>query len=163
MCDPQVKTPAPGWLDGFVTQGPPASRATRTHCPIPAARRAARTPAVTRQRPPPAATRTARIFTQRDHPPDVMAGSTIRRDQPAAKPAGGHHRPCPSPGPLPPQGADLPAPQTVVRAMRDRRDGGSPPGRRTQAPRQTRTGTARVGSPHGTNAAQDAHRLRRVP
>ena len=31
------------------------------------------------------------------------------------------------------------------------------------APRQARTGPARVGSPHGENAAQDAHRLRRLP
>jgi hypothetical protein len=39
----------------------------------------------------------------------------------------------------------------------------APPGRRAQAPRHARAGPARVGCPHGKNAAQDAHRLRTVP
>ena len=90
-------------------------------------------------------------------------GSTIRRDTPHTRPARGHHRPGPGPGHRPSQGADLPAPQAAVRAMRARRHGGRPPGRRARQPRQARTGPARVGSPHGQDAAQDAHRLRRLP
>ena len=39
-------------------------------------------------------------------------GSTIRRDPPAAEPAGGHPRPRARPGTLSPQGADQTAPQT---------------------------------------------------
>jgi group II intron reverse transcriptase/maturase len=90
-------------------------------------------------------------------------GSAIRRDTPQARQARGHNRPRPGPGPRPAQGADLPAPQAVVRAMRARRDSDSPPGRQARRPRKTRAGPARVGSPHGKNAAQDAHRLRRLP
>ena len=71
--------------------------------------------------------------------------------------------PAPVPVHHPAQGADPPAPQAVVRAVRARHHGGSPPGRRAQAPRQARAGTARVGGTHGENAAQDAHRLRAVP
>jgi hypothetical protein len=89
-------------------------------------------------------------------------GSTIRRDTPQARQARGHHRPRAGPGPCPPQGAGPPAPQKAVRAMRARRDGGSPPGRQARRPRQDRTGPARVGSPHGANAAQDPHRLQRM-
>ena len=87
-------------------------------------------------------------------------GSTIRRDHPAAGPAGGHPRPRAGPGRLPPQGADQPAPHTGMRALRDRHHGGSPPGHRPQDAREAGTGPARVGRAHGENAAQDAHRLR---
>src|SRR5207245_3110927 len=45
-------------------------------------------------------------------------GSTIRRDHPAAGPAGGHHRPCPGPGPRSPHGAARAAPPTGMRALR---------------------------------------------
>ena len=71
--------------------------------------------------------------------------------------------PAPGPGALPPQGADHTAPQAGMRALRDRHHGGSPPGHRPQRARETGTGPARVGRPHGENAAQDAHRLRRLP
>ena len=47
--------------------------------------------------------------------------------------------------------------------MRDRHHGGSPPGHRPQGARAAGTGPARVGRPHGENAAQDARRLRRLP
>jgi hypothetical protein len=90
-------------------------------------------------------------------------GSTIRRDAPAARQARGHHRPRPGPGHRLTQGADSPAPQAAVRAVRAWRHGGSPPGRRARQPRQARAGPARVGRPHGKDAAQDAYRLRRVP
>ena len=90
-------------------------------------------------------------------------GSTIRRDPPQARQARGHHRPRPSPGHHPAQGADPPAPQAAVRAMRARRHGGSPPGHRARQPRQARTGPARMGRPHDQDAAQDAHRLRHLP
>ena len=50
-----------------------------------------------------------------------------------------------------------------MRAVRARRNGGCPPGRRAHQPRQARTGPARVGIPHGKNAAQDAHCLRLLP
>ena len=89
-------------------------------------------------------------------------GSTIRRDHPAAGPAGGHHRPRPGPGPRSPHGTARAAPQAGVRALRDRHHGGSPPGHRPQGTRET-GGPARVGRPHGENAAQDPHRLRAVP
>ena len=46
---------------------------------------------------------------------------------------------------------------------RDRRDGGSPPGHRPQSARAAGTGPARVGRPHGENAAQDPHYLRHLP
>jgi hypothetical protein len=90
-------------------------------------------------------------------------GSAIRRDHPAARPAGGHLRPRARPGALPPQGADKTAPQTGMRALRDRHHGDSPPGHRPQRTRGTGTGPARVGRPHGKNAAQDPHRLRSLP
>src|SRR5206468_2639624 len=50
-----------------------------------------------------------------------------------------------------------------MRAMRDRCHGGSPPGHRPQRAREAGTRPARVGRPHGEKAAQDAHRLRRLP
>ena len=90
-------------------------------------------------------------------------GSTIRRDHPAAGPAGGHPRPRARPGSLPPQGARQEAPNTGMRALRDRHHGDSPPGHRPQNARETGTGPACVGRAHGENAAQDAHRLRAVP
>jgi len=40
---------------------------------------------------------------------------------------------------------------------------GRPAGHRPQGTRGTGTGTACVGRPHGRNAAQDPHRLRRMP
>ena len=64
------------------------------------------------------------------------------------------------PGCLPPQGADIQAPQTGVRTLRDRDHGGSPPGHWPQSARASGTGPARVGRPHGEKAAQDPHRLR---
>ena len=51
----------------------------------------------------------------------------------------------------------------AVRAVRARHHGGRPPGHRAQAARQARAGPARVGRPHGEDAAQDPHRLRRLP
>ena len=90
-------------------------------------------------------------------------GSTIRRDHPAARPAGGHHRPRPGPGPRPPQGAAHAAASTGMRVVRGRYHGGSSPGHRPQRARETGTGPAHVGRPHGQDAAQDAHRLRAVP
>ena len=90
-------------------------------------------------------------------------GSTIRRDHPAARPAGGHHRARSGPGPRPPQGAARAAPPAGMRTLRDRHHGGSPPGRRNPGTRETEDGPARVGRPHGENAAQDAHRLLTVP
>jgi hypothetical protein len=80
-----------------------------------------------------------------------------------ARPAGGYPGPRPSPGPCTAQGADPLAPQASVRAVRAERDGGSPPGRRTQAARRAGARAARVGSPHGTQETQDAHRLRGMP
>ena len=90
-------------------------------------------------------------------------GSTVRRDPPQARQARGHPRPRPGPDRPPPQGADPPAPQAGMRAVRARHHGGSPPGRRAQPARQARAGPARVGHPDGQNAAQDPHRLRRLP
>ena len=71
--------------------------------------------------------------------------------------------PAPVTARLPAQGADLQAPQAGMRALRDRHHGGSPPGHQPQEARATRTGTARVGSAHGEETAQDAHCLRRLP
>ena len=79
--------------------------------------------------------------------------STIRRDHPAARPARGNPRTPARPGRLPPQGADIPAPHTGMRALRDRDHGGSPPGHQPQGTRAAGTGPARVGRPHGENAA----------
>jgi hypothetical protein len=90
-------------------------------------------------------------------------GSTIRRDHPAARPAGGHHRPRPGPGPRPPQGTAGAAPPAGMRTLRDRHHGDSPPGRQTQRTRETGTGPASVGRHHGEETTQDAHRLRAVP
>ena len=74
-------------------------------------------------------------------------GSTIRRDHPAARPAGGHPRPRARPGGLPPQGADQKAPQTGMRALRDRRHGDSPPGNRPQASSGSRDRASPRGPP----------------
>ncbi len=74
------------------------------------------------------------------------------------------HDPAPArPDRPPPQGADPPAPQAGMRPVRARHHGGSPPGSRAQPARQARAGPARVGRPHGEDAAQDPHRLRRLP
>jgi hypothetical protein len=70
----------------------------------------------------------------------------------------------PAPGPAP-----YPRKELISRLRRrecelcDRHHGDSPPGHRPQDARGTGTGTAHVGRPHGKNAAQDAHRLRRLP
>jgi hypothetical protein len=70
----------------------------------------------------------------------------------------------PAPVPVhPAQGADRPALQAVVRAVRSRRHGDSPPRRQTRPARQARTGPASVGGPHGQEAAQDPHRLPPLP
>ena len=87
-----------------------------------------------------------------------FGGTILRQDRRAVI-----RDPAPRPAPLPPQGADIQAPQTGMRALRDRHHGDSPPGHRPQGARGTGTGPARVGRPHGENAAQDAHRLRDLP
>jgi Type II intron maturase/Reverse transcriptase (RNA-dependent DNA polymerase) len=71
--------------------------------------------------------------------------------------------PGPVPVRLPPQGTSPAAPETVLRAVRQRRHGGSSPGRRPQAAGHAGTRPARVGRPHGEDAAQDACCLRAVP
>ena len=53
--------------------------------------------------------------------------------------------------------------QAVVRAMRSRRHGDSPPRRHTRPARQARAGPASVGGPHGQETAQDPHRLPLLP
>jgi hypothetical protein len=95
--------------------------------------------------------------------PRTCFEARTRRETPQARQARGHHRPRPGPGHRPAQRADLPAPQAAVRAMRARRHGGSPPGHLAHQPRQARTGPARVGRPHGQDAAQDTHRLQHLP
>ena len=55
---PSGQDPSARLIDGFASQGAPASRAARTKPSHPHARTAAQTPAETRQRPPPPATRT---------------------------------------------------------------------------------------------------------
>ena len=94
----------------------------------------------------------------REGKPDLAArfgGIILKQDRRAVI-----RDPAPAPGLLSAQGADQTAPQAGMRAVRDRHHGGSPPGHRPQAARETGTGPARVGRPHGENAAQDAHRLR---
>ena len=71
--------------------------------------------------------------------------------------------PAPGPGPPPAQGADRPAPQAVVRAVRLRRHGDSPPRRQTRPARHDRARPASVGGPHGQETAQDPHRLPPLP
>jgi hypothetical protein len=71
MRDLQVKTPAPGFLAGSHPKvvrrhGQPAHTVSPSQRP-------AQTPAATRQQPQPAQTRTTKIFTQRDHPPDAVS------------------------------------------------------------------------------------------
>jgi len=94
----------------------------------------------------------------REGKPDLVA--RFGGIPPAAEPAGGHPRPRARPGTLPPQAADQAASQTGMRTLRDRNHGGSPPGHPPQGTRKAGTGPARVGGPHGENAAQDAHCLR---
>ena len=62
-----------------------------------------------------------------------------------------------------PQGVDPPAPHTQVRVVRARRHGGCPPGRQTRPTRNTRTKPARVGGPHGQDAAEDPRGLPALP
>src|ERR1019366_3989891 len=99
---------------------------------------------------------------RREDKPDLVArfgGIILQQDRQAVI-----RDPAPVPVPAcPAQGAGLPAPQAVVRAVRDRHHGGSPPGRRAHPARETGAGPARVGLAHGKNAAQDARRLRAVP
>ena len=99
-------------------------------------------------------------------PPRRQAGpgSTVRRDTPQTRHGRGHRRPRSGPGSPPPQGADPPAPHATVRAMRaararwlSTRSPSSP------ASGQARTGPARVGGPHGQEAAQDPRGLRPLP
>ena len=64
---------------------------------------------------------------QREGKPDLVArfgGIILRQDRRAVI-----RDPAPAPAPYPPQGADHPAPQAGMRALRDRHHGGSPPGR----------------------------------
>jgi hypothetical protein len=99
--------------------------------------------------------------TRREGKKDLVArfgGIPLRQDRRAVI-----TDPAPVPVTAPAQRADLPAPQAAVRAMRARRHGGSPPGHLAHQPRQARTGPARVGRPHGQDAAQDTHRLQHLP
>ena len=98
---------------------------------------------------------------QREGKQDLVArfgGIILRQDRRAVI-----RDPAPGPGRLSPQGARQAAPNTGMRALRDRHHGDSPPGHRPQSARETGTGPACVGRAHGENAAQDAHRLRAVP
>ena len=82
---------------------------------------------------------------KREGKKDLVArfgGIPLRQDRRAVI-----HDPAPGPGPRPAQGADPPAPQAGVRAMRARRHGGSPPGRRTQPARQDRDRASPRGQP----------------
>ena len=87
-----------------------------------------------------------------------FGGITLRQDRRAVI-----RDPAPVPAPRPRKELISTAPQAGMRTVRDRHHGGSPPGRRPQGARGTWTGPARVGRPHGENAAQDAHRLRSLP
>ena len=98
---------------------------------------------------------------QREGKPDLIArfgGIPLRRDRRAVI-----RDPGPAPAAAPRKELISPAPQTAVRTVRTRHHGGSPPSRRARQPRQARTGPARVGSAHGENAAENPHRLRRLP
>src|SRR3984885_8057568 len=71
---PSGQDPSARLINGFASQGGPASRAARPPPATPHACAAAQTSATARQRPQPAITRTrAGTFTRRDHPPDEMA------------------------------------------------------------------------------------------
>ena len=93
----------------------------------------------------------------REGKPDLVArfgGIILRQDRRAVI-----RDPAPARLPTPTRSWSA-APQTGMRAVRDRHHGGSPPGHRPQSARAAGTGPARVGRPHGENAAQDAHCLR---
>ena len=97
----------------------------------------------------------------REGKPDLAArfgGISLRQDRRAVI-----RDPAPVPAPYPRKELISAAPQTGMRVLRDRHHGGSPPGHRPQSARETGTGPARVGRPHGKNAPQDAHRLRGLP
>ena len=87
-----------------------------------------------------------------------FGGIILRQDRRAAI-----TDPAPVPAPCPRKELISAAPQTGMRAMRDRHHGGSPPGHRPRSARETGTGPARVGTAHGEKAAQDTHRLRGLP
>jgi group II intron reverse transcriptase/maturase len=78
--------------------------------------------------------------------------------------ARGPQRPRASPGHRPPQGADQPAPDGTVRALRTAGPGASPPdpkARRSRPARDART--PRVGKDHGQAATQDPRGLHTLP
>ena len=87
-----------------------------------------------------------------------FGGITPRQDRRAVI-----HDPAPVPVPTPRKELIHRLRKRRCELCETRRHGGSPPGRRAQAARGTRTGPARVGRAHGKNAAQDAHRLRALP
>ena len=62
-------------------------------------------------------------------------------------------------GPLPAEGADPPAPEAAMRAVRGSGQGAGAPGPQARQPRGTRPRPARLGGEHGTDAAQDPHGL----
>ena len=97
----------------------------------------------------------------REGKPDLIArfgGIPLRQNRKAVI-----RDPAPARIPYPRKELAQTAPQTDMRALRDRHHGGRPPGHRPQRAREAGTGPARVGRAHGQNAAQDAHRLRRMP
>ena len=102
----------------------------------------------------------ARIRTRRQ----AAAGRTVRRDTPRSRQARGH-RPTAAPARSPTRARSWSHRllQRRCELCENRRNGGSPPGPQPRQPRQARTRPARVGRPHGEDAAQDAHRLRPLP
>ena len=86
-------------------------------------------------------------------------GSTVRRDPADTEEERGPLRPHACTDPHPAQGADPPAPQTAVRAVRGTRQGAGAPGPETRQPRERRAKPARMGRAHGQDAAQDPGRL----
>ena len=91
------------------------------------------------------------------------AGRQVRRDPAQTAEEGDPHRPPASPARHPPQGADLPAPGGMVRAVRAARAGGSPPGPQARRPRREPAATASVGAADGATPAQDPRGLPGLP
>jgi group II intron reverse transcriptase/maturase len=78
--------------------------------------------------------------------------------------ARGPQRPQAGPGHRPPQGADHPAPEGTVRALRTAGRGASPPDPTARLSRQARDRrTTRMGEDHGQAATQDPRGLRALP
>src|SRR5271166_3546985 len=90
-------------------------------------------------------------------PPRWQAGpgSPVRRDPADTEEERGPLRPHACTNPHPAQGADPPAPQTAVRAVRGTRQGAGAPGPETRQPGERRAKPARMGGAHGQDAAQD--------